>query len=278
MATSKGMRDPRARPGDGRRGIAAMTGKPGLPGKPVLRDAGKDEAIAADCLIRDPDGGPILFSLAHGGLDDAREFVRGHFGRDVEIAWFRTADGYAWRHGFADREWRTRAATVPERAAFAAVGAYLDAFRPGQRKGRPLALPFALRGDGGEAGLAGDRLPNFLSEERARSLAAIIRELFGHDAVVAEDADGWLVIVDEGRGGAIGAERLAMLRGVCRLLAEYAATPAPDVLRPDGRKERAPAAAGEPRPARNGRKSAPLDRLERILESLRRIENRLGEA
>lgn len=164
--------------------------------------------------------------------------MREYIGREIKIVRFRIASkrGHAREFGFADPQWTWRATPVADRAAFAAIGAYLNAFRPGLRKDKPIMLPVVVRDESDRSVLMDEAPSNFVDEARAYDLAAALTKLFACDAEVVADAAGWLVVVDDPTRS-FSAEDMVMMRGVCRVLTEYTLAPAPFAL---GREKRTP--------------------------------------
>lgn len=241
----------------------------GLPGRPTIAvREGLDKEIPVEQVITDPKGTAILL---HGGLakaEHAAAVMGEHLGRAVQVVHF----GHPERQqvgafGFAlERSRAGLALSLPERAAVAALADYCARYRPGLKADVPLALPRILQD---ESALADGYIHDFIDESRAYMLADVCGKVFGVDADVVDDSNGWTVVIRDNEENSIGAEKMAELQGVCRLLQHFTIT-----ANPMEERIEAPELRTVRKTAAPARWDEMANALADIRESLERIESR----
>lgn len=231
-----------------------------LPGRPVVQVPGAaDEDLPARYLITDPNGQVVLLSGHHARAEHAAEALTELLGRAIQVVYFfHPEQHHLDTYGFALSRPGARTLTLPERAVVAAMVEYCATHRPGLRADVPIALPRVLQD---ESAIADGYIYDFFDEARAYMLADVCEELYGMEAEVVDDANGWTVILRaDDYGESFTAERLAELQGICRVLQNFTVEPAPM-----GERTEAPTV----RDAMRARKATRWEEMSRTLADLR---------
>lgn len=230
-----------------------------------------DQDLPINRLITDPKGKAILLNGTLAKAEHAATAMQEHLDREIQVVHFFHPDAdihlVVDTFGFTPARSGSgvgKALSLPERAAVAALADYFSRYRPGLRTDKPLALPRILQD---ESAIADGYIYDFIDEERAYMLADVCGELFDVDAEVVDDSNGWTVVIHDEDADTIGAEKLAELQGICRLLQDFTITSAPMAERTE---------APELRRSGRGKTAVQWDALNQALtgiqEQLSRIE------
>jgi hypothetical protein len=190
--------------------------------------------IPVSGMITDADENPITFAGTGNSVCHVSAIMTEHFGRDVEIVRFDDhGEDFDGKYGLCMASHAKRGLSIPDRAAAAALVAHLSRYRPGIRVDEPVQLPRIMHD---ESSISDGVIYDFLDEKRAYQLADVCTVIFDLQSAVVADGNGWTVVIDDD-ADYIGAEKMAMLHGICQLLQRYSVTyepveeitPAPEI-------------------------------------------------